>query len=435
MTSGDVIDPLLNAVPLLGFNESHQEISPDGSWLVRSLKWKQGTQMEVYDLGRGRRMAHIPIRVEWDPKLILTRNGTTIWLAGETALRYEIQAFDQRATRTAALSRPIREFVPVGNSLIVATDSQTNMLSVDDKSNTVVKDSSFTRATSWRDQRGINSQSRYALYDIHPTNTVRMYGAVETEPGTPATDGVRAIKETGSVDFSNSVEAIAYGDDEGLWCAVEGSKFELYRLDLLSPTGAVLDTLKPNQEIDLNEIFSPASLAVQGNLMLVGLRTGAVDVFDIERGAQVGQFWSGVNVRVQELRFRPSIAAESPVVACLSRDGSLNLFRIGPNFEAIRIPLSSTGDYPAVPVKTFQWIGSRWLVCCLLNGMIEIYEMAGPTPTLALSADFKKTCDGLDITESGLALHFDGERVIHVIPLDYLEQLTTMEASLTRGSQ
>jgi serine/threonine protein kinase/WD40 repeat protein len=428
-TSGDVTAILAGPSPRVDRRNVHQTISPDGAWLLRSIQWRSGADLEYWNLANGTRLATIPLADEIEPCLAICDSPVEAWVAGNLPHVFRIEAGHDRLTQYWPHSIPIRQITPIDGGLLAFARDRTVMLSVDGPSRELLPHV-IERTARMVDVSGETRREIIAAACEDADNSLRFY-QLDTEKG------AKRLRPMCDLAMSGKVQDLEFDDSGTLWCVVAGNGFDLYDLVGLSTDGTVHQRIETLQKIDLEKVLDPSCMAVGSGICAVGLRTGSIHIFDLVNARQTGNIWSGGSSRVVDLAFQPPSAGRQEttpsgqhrLLACSRRDGGLVLLAVDATGESEPINRVTLDLGASSPVSTMIWIGHDHFACGRENGRFEVYGVRDGRWVQVLEATFETQLATLAATDSHLIMHFEGHRSARLLPLDYLERLLTIDVS------
>lgn len=424
--SGDTTEVLAGRVTVDGQRNLHQGLTQDGQWLVRTLQGYINAEVEIWSLIDGSLKWTLPLEPQIEPELLVERKRNRIWIAQQTPLVLELTPFDSRAGSTVNNSAVIQRFAMIGSEVIFSTDSATYAIAKGTPELFPAPiDGAFDHAVDLSAAETVLPQYRCAMITGGKQAVIHFYQGSATQ-----------LKRLGEVKLGREV-LLADRDRQGrLWCAVHGENLKNYSLVGFAPDSFERIDTEGLREFDLQTVHQPTSMAIAGKLATVGLVSGSIDIYDLEKKKQIGQCWSGVAQKVRCLAFAPDPSGSR--FACGRQDGGLMLFTLDSagtvaNSEPISQPTVDDAGIPS-PVTAILWLDEQHLLSARENGLFQIHRVSAPQTELVLEAQLPSPCFQMQLNDHRLWMRLLGERAIRTITVDSLEQLLASGTAVTLGT-
>jgi serine/threonine protein kinase/WD40 repeat protein len=405
----------------------HQSVSRDGAWLARAIQSSSNTRLELWDLMHGRLQAIVPLAEEREARVLVSGNSQQIWVGSNLPRLFRIEQGNAKIGSSLVSCRPIRNLM-AANGVVIATDPQQSFaLSTKTHRRKTLSTGPFTCAALFDPGPDYGLQIM-ALTTSGAENEVTLFEVakeweLDSEP----------LRKLSTVQLENNIEAMEFAQDGTLWCAVAGTKYEMYTLQAVSSDGKIVNTIKPSRGIDLDSSFAVSALAIQGPFAIVGLRTGFLQVFDLNSDQQVAELTTGENARVLAIKMRPLVstnnrnsivaATNKKLAVCALRNGDLVTMTIDEAGKSEPLELRHLGAGNPSPVSAIAWLSDRYLACGRENGQFVIYEFVGDDSKAVLETRFDQGINFIQLCDQQVSLQFIGSGVIRFIPLQEIEAM------------
>lgn len=399
----------------------HQSISGDGCWLARTVQWTDGAQLEIWNLMNSQLQCTLPLESELEPCVQFEAGRPTVWVAGDVPRLFEINPATNGTGHSETFASPIREIAGGENMVLAVVDDETWLLN--DRLS-----GSFKLETSSMELAAISRVGEAADGSVLAITYGNRRQAVNfLSIGNTAQNSRRAIDISKTVEMAATIEAMEYDGDGTLWCALHGTGIESYSIVGIRSDGKIVGKIQPPQLIDVNKSLEPTSICIINDRIMVGLRTGQIDIFDRVEMKAINQLRTDSNSRILAIKARPTNKDASRVdpmwIVCAQRDASLRLMPVTIDGESNPLEVQHFSTGVKSPVLTMCWLSPDLLAYSRSNGTFEIVDINKPESGPVLTTRFDKPLTSLVVEGQRLAIHFAGDRAVRYIDKQMLLSL------------
>lgn len=424
--SGRVFESLSGGMLSDSLSNLHQAISPDGCWLARAIQWTDGAQLEVWNLISGQLLVTLPLESEIEPCIIFEGDSDRIWVSGDVPQVFQIRsAGNEISGYSRAFADPIRYIAGGVGVLFASVDDDTWTLDVATGTQSQLYSSSFESIATLQQMPNSDRPDVVAAIFGDNRNEIKFYGV-----GSQGEDLGGGLRKNRVLTLPSTVEAMTFDEQGVLWCAQHGTGIDAYSLVGVGSDGNIISEIKPTQLLDISKDQEPTSIAIMGSQILVGLRSGQVDVFDRVKMRAVSRLLMNTNSRILDIKVRPrSDATETnePIwVACAQRDASLRLFSVNERGEDNPREVQNFSAGTGSPVSAMDWLDVNTFAYGRANGNFEILDMRAGARSV-LQTRFEKALSSIVVSEQNVALHFVGDRAVRYLDKQALLSLAGSE--------